>query len=153
MRFFQQYKILPSIFQRQLLGHVIACVCLTILTGVFVWLRFELAMFFPGLICIAFLLLHGIWLFRLATTQRYIVVEGTCTSIYRTPIRKRVRYLQLDVQGMCVQIASKRSYSSYYPQQPLRLYLALQTPVHEKDGIQIIQDYLGIEALPRSSHH
>ena len=41
MRFFQQYKTLPGIFQRQLLGHVIACVCLTILTGVFVWLRFE----------------------------------------------------------------------------------------------------------------
>ena len=105
MRFFQQYKTLPGIFQRQLLGHIIACVCLTILTGVFVWLRFEFAMFFPGLICIAFLLLHGIWLFRLATTQRYIVVEGTCASIYRTPIRKRVKYLQLDVQGMCVQIA------------------------------------------------
>lgn len=153
MRFYQQYRALPGFFQRQLCAHIIAGVCLLAIAGLFLCLRFGFVMLVPALILLIFLLLHGVWLFRLAVRQQYIVVDGVCTYVQRTSIRKRAKYLQIDVQGMCVQIASKRSHVPYHSQQRLRLYLTPQTPVYEKDGIQVINDYLGIEPVDLRSNN
>ena len=153
MRFYQQCRALPGFFQRQLCAHIIAGVCLLAITGLFLCLRFGFVMLAPAMILFVFLLLHGAWLFRLAVRQQYIVVDGICTYIQRTAVRKRAKYLQLDVQGMCVQIASKRSHIPYHPQQRLRLYLTPQTPVYEKDGVQLLSNYLGIEAIPLTAEN
>lgn len=150
MRFYQQCRVLPGFFQRQLCAHILAGICLFAITGLFLCLRLGFVMLVPALILLIFLLFHGIWLFRLAVRQQYLAIDGACTYIQRTAVRKRARYLQLDVQGTCVQIAAKRSYIPYHPQQQLRLYLTPQTPVYEKDGVQLLSDYLGIEALSRT---
>lgn len=153
MRFYQQCRVLPGFFQRQLCAHILAGICLFAITGLFLCLRFGFVMLVPALILLIFLLFHGIWLFRLAVRQQYIVIDGVCTYIQRTAIRKRAKYLQLDVQGMCVQIMPKRSHVPYHPQQRLRLYLTLQTPVYQKDGVQLLPGYLGIEAIPMTAEN
>ena len=76
----------------------------------------------PAMILFVFLLLHGAWLFRLAVRRQYIVIDGICTYIQRTAVRKRAKYLQLDVQGMRTNHV-QRSHVPYHSQQWLRLYL------------------------------
>lgn len=147
MNIYQQFKSFPRIFQYQFYTHIFCVTILILVTIVFCFLRLGMIMLFPPIILFCFLFVHGIWLFQTVAKQKYIRIDGNCIGVIQTPLWKRHKYVQINVNGTLVQIALKHSRTSYQPHQHLCLYLSSQTPVYESQGGYTIYNYLAIEPV------
>ena len=84
-------------------------------------------------------------LFDRCLQQKYVVVEGTCTEIERTPLRRRIKTVHLRNDRHSIQLVNVRKLRSLTVGDAVCIYVSEDAPVYEIDGSQVICSYLAIE--------
>lgn len=137
---------LPEAIQRKLLSHVLlagACIVMIIALS---FLSRDIRFVLPFIAMLAFLCYRAFHVFRVAVTNDYIIIAGTCIESDLSPIRKRTKAIYLATEGQTVRVPMQNKLSKYSKGAEMRLYVDKRTPVYEKDGILIIAQYLAVEA-------
>jgi hypothetical protein len=84
--------------------------------------------------------------FRRAVLGEYVVVEGECAEVGQGAFKRREKHMLLLTGGKAVRVALRGGFGKIRPKASIRLYVSKNTPVYEKDGVQILHGYLAIEA-------
>ena len=84
-------------------------------------------------------------LFDCCLQQKYVVVEGACIEIERTPLRRRIKAAYLRNDRHSIKLVSIRKMRNLTVGDTVRIYVSEDDPVYEIDGSQVICNYLAIE--------
>ena len=84
-------------------------------------------------------------LFDRCLQQRYVVVEGTCTEIERTPLRRRIKAVYLRNDRHSIKLVNVRKLRNLTVGDTVCIYVSEDAPVYEIDGSQVICNHLAIE--------
>lgn len=87
----------------------------------------------------AYLLVSG----GLLVHRDFLCITGTVKEMITTGIRKRPKYLLLEIEEGIIQLPANRK--SFPADSSVMLYLAANTPVYEQDGIFKISSYIALE--------
>ena len=80
---------------------------------------------------------------------KYVVVEGTCTEIERTPLRRRIKALYLRNEQHNVKLVGVRRIKNLIVGDSVTVYVADDAAVYEIDGYQVVCNYLALEKSPK----
>jgi len=84
-------------------------------------------------------------MFRLSVSGEYAVVSGICQSVALTPIRGRVKNIILQSGEHTLLITLHGRFGTIWAGTAVDLYAAKNTPIYEKNGVQILYNYLAID--------
>lgn len=138
-------KKLPEAIQKQVLIRLVIGTLFLILF-VIIWICFrDLYLFLPCLLFAAFLIVNGGLLFYNGVVGRYIRIQGTCSQIETTGIRKRIRYLYMMLEQRTVKIPVRQRMKNLAVGDTIVIYLSDQEPVYEQDGGYMVCGYYALE--------
>ena len=84
-------------------------------------------------------------IFRQSVTGEYVVVNGIFRSVALTLIRRRAKYIVLQSGEKLLQVPLRDRSKTVCAGAVVELYAAKKAPIYEKDGVQILSDYLAID--------
>lgn len=138
-------KKLPEVLQRQVIFRLGGGILFLFLLVV-IWISMgDLYLVLPCLLCGGYLLGGGIWLFYHALAGNYIRLQGECCKIETTGLRRRIRYIYLALEKGIVKVTMRQRIRKLSEGEIVILYVSEQTPVYEKDGVYIINNYYAME--------
>lgn len=141
------FKKLPGVLQKQIIQRI-GLGSLMLALSIIIWIaanNFALAL--PGLALMGYLGISGGLLLHNGINGKYICVSGTVKQIEFSGLRKRPKWLLLDVEGRTVQCPAHPQSKNFMAGNHIALYLAPSTPIYEQDGIYRIFDYLAMEQI------
>lgn len=149
----ERIKKLPPALQRQViirLGASILCLILFVLTlilyrDIYLSLSFAVIWLFFG----AF----GTMLLIKLSEGKYVVIEGKCSKVERTAIRKKAKTLYLNSNPYTVKVISRQKLKNIEAGDMVTLYVSESTPVYEMEGCQLLSGYLALEFLKGSDEN
>ena len=135
----EKFKKLPEPLRR-VIGLRMVVGSTSMLLSIVMWaITGNITLAIPFAVLGGFLLISGV----LITRRDYICITGTVKEIITTGIRKRPKYLLLEIEEGIIQLPANRK--PFPANSSVTLYLAANTPVYEQDGIFKIFSYLALE--------
>lgn len=101
----------------------------------------ELSFALPCLILAVFLFVNTAMMFYNIINGNYVCIHGICTSIERTGIRKRVKYITIAPDGKSVMIPIRHKVPGLVQGCGVTVFMSDKTPVYERDGGYVIDSY------------
>lgn len=96
----------------------------------------ALAVFFLG---------GGVLLFFRGTDGRYVVIEGVCTEIERSTLRRRLKSFSLQGKQFPIRIMNQRQrIRGLAVGDTLTVYVSEKALVYEMDGCRIVNSYIAL---------
>jgi len=99
-----------------------------------------------------FCVIQALLLFFRAGGGGYVIIHGECKETILTTVRKRTKSIILDTEEHTVQIIVKQRLRRIPTGTVLDVYVAENTPVYEKDGIQLLHSYWAIDSKGGQNH-
>ena len=141
----EKWKTLPEALRKTLLiRYGVGILALLLFTVILIYNR-DLYMALPCLILSGFLLATTGQLMYTCLRGNYLKIEGICTEVQSSGIRKRTKALQVNVSGIPLQIHVKQRLRGAAKGDHIILYLSDKTPVYSKDGIHVVYNYYALE--------
>lgn len=141
------FKKLPGLLQRQILQRIGLC-CLMLALSIITWIATSnLTLTLPGLALMGYLGVSGCLLANRGICGKYICVVGIVKRVEVTGLRKKVKWLFLDVEGRTVQCPVSSKQKNLAVNDGITLCLSPSTPIYEQDGVYRIFDYLAMEQI------
>lgn len=141
----KKFKTLPAPIRIQFavrfwLGIVflIACLCILAFTR-------DLILSFPCLAIAVFLLANCALMFFRGTRNKFVAVNGICTDVKRTHIRKQIKYICMLVGEISVRFPVRKRLKRLAAGDVITLYLPESARVYEKGGSLVVFDYYAFE--------
>ena len=104
----EKFMALPEALQKQLIIRFGAGSVFLILTILILVLYKDVYLLIPCLVFAAFFYVNGIYVWHTVTGNRYIILEGLCSSVDKTPLRKRVKNIYLETEAGTVKIVIRQ---------------------------------------------
>ena len=143
----ERFKRLPYALQKQiLLRFGVGLLFLLVSILVLAFYR-DIYFFLPCFVFAIFFGINGVLLFKQADKGKYVVVEGICSDIERTPIRKRVKSIYMQTDADAVKLIVKQRVRQIAVGNTIRVYVADNTPVYEQEQCKLLCTYLCIEIV------
>jgi hypothetical protein len=95
----------------------------------------------------------AITLFRRAARGAYTVVVGECREVGVTAAGRRAKHILLQTEEHTIRVALCGRMRKIPVGAAVNLYVADNTPVYEKDGVQMLYHYLAIEIKGEAKNH
>lgn len=93
----------------------------------------------PGIAIFLAFTLSAWLLFRKCVQGAYVVIQGQCTEIERTGIRKKIKAVYIQADDRCIRIVTQlQKIRKLSVGDKLIIYLAENTPVYDHDGCLVI---------------
>ena len=106
----------------------------------------------PCVLLAAFFLWNGAVLFWRSADGRYVVLEGVCTEIERSALRRRVKAIRLQEKRFPVLILSQRQrIRNLAVGDTLTVYVSEKAMVYEMDGCRIVSSYIALSRKEAAS--
>ncbi len=86
-------------------------------------------------------------LFQRCAEGGYIVIRGRCAEVENTIIRQRIKAVTIETEEQMVRIVLRQRPMRIRTGAEIRFYIADNTPVFEKDGAMLLNNYLAIEFI------
>ena len=135
----EKFKKLPEPLRRVIgLRMVVGGAALVLF--IIIWaLMGDIVLAIPFSVLAVFALVSGVLLIH----RNFLCITGTVKEMITTGIRKRPKYLLLEIEEGIIQLPANRK--SFPADSSVMLYLAANTPVYEQDGIFKISSYIALE--------
>lgn len=140
----EKFKAIPYPLQRQILIRL-GCAALGLLMLVLALIYHgDWRFFIP---CIA---LTGVCIGSAASLcwqcveNRYVTIEGICTEIERTPLRRRIKAVYIRTTEHDVKVLIARRIKNLSVGNPIVVYVGTKTAVYEMDGCKVLCSYLAL---------
>ena len=138
------FENIPAPLQKQTLIRLSFGVLFLLLLFVLLFVARDLYILLPCAGASIFFTVSALMLFRRAILGEYITVSGICKSVGVTPVKRRAKYLILQTGEHTIQVSLRSRLRTFSAGAAVDLYVAQDTPIYEKDGIQILYSYLAI---------
>ena len=140
----EKFKLIPYPLQRQILIRC-GCAVLGLVMFVFVLLYQGNWQFFLPCIALAGVCAGGAGLlFYRCVHNGYVILEGVCTEIERSPLRKRIKAIYLRTEEYDVKLLNARRIKNLAVGNQLTVYVQDNTAVYEMDGCKVLCSYLAL---------
>ena len=100
-----------------------------------------------------FFILNGLWVFFETDAGKYVVVEGRCTGIEKTPLRKRIKNIHIETDDITVKVIVKQRMKQLAIGDNIRVYVFEKTPVYDQEQCKLLCSYLALEKTRRESEN
>ena len=142
-----QFAALPEPLKKQILIRLGFSLGFFLLFILVLWAMFDWMAVVPVIGLSIFSIISAGILFSKAVAGDYVVIRGRCIEVTVTPIRKRSKSILIQTDEHIVQLMTKQRPKRIHKGVDLELYVAKNTHVYEKDGIQLLHTYLAINIL------
>lgn len=143
----EKFMDLPEALQKQLIIRFGAGSVFLILTILILVLYKDIYLLIPCLVFAAFFYVNGIYVWHTVTGNRYIILEGLCSSVDKTPLRKRVKNIYIETETGTVKIVIRQCIKQMEKGDTVRVYISKNTPVYEHDQCKVLCSYLALEKM------
>jgi len=141
----QEFRRLPEPLQKQILIQLGLGALFLILLVAVVSASTDLYLWLP---CAGLALLFtatSIALFRKAVLGDYVIINGECTEVGVTTVKRRAKYLVLDTEAGKVRVILQNRRRKVSVGAAIKLFVNKNTPIYEHNGVQILYTYIAIE--------
>ena len=140
----EQFKCIPKPLQKQILIRIAGAILglfLFILVLIFYkdW-RFWIPCVILSVMCLA----SAGTLFYRCVFGKYVVVEGVCTDIDKTLIRRRVKAIYIRNDNFSIKIVNAKRIKNLSIGDIVTVYVADNSAVYDVDGMKVICYYLAM---------
>ena len=149
----EKFMALPEALQKQLIIRFGAGSVFLILTILILVLYKDVYLLIPCLVFAAFFYVNGIYVWHTVTEDRYIILEGLCSSVDKTPLRKRVKNIYLETEAGTVKIVIRQCIKQMEKGDNIRVYISKHTPVYEHDQCKVLCSYLALEKMRKGNNN
>ena len=149
----EKFMALPEALQKQLIIRFGAGSVFLILTILILVLYKDVYLLIPCLVFAAFFYVNGIYVWHTVTENRYIILEGLCSSVDKTPLRKRVKNIYLETEAGTVKIVIRQCIKQMEKGDNIRVYISKHTPVYEHDQCKVLCSYLALEKMRKGNNN
>lgn len=140
----EQFKYIPKPLQKQILIRIAGAILglfLFILVLIFYkdW-RFWIPCVILSVMCLA----SAGTLFYRCVFGKYVVVEGVCTDIDKTLIRRRIKAIYIRNDNFSIKIVNAKRIKNLSIGDIVTVYVADNSAVYDVDGMKVICYYLAM---------
>lgn len=149
VNFKQVFRSYPEPLQWHIAMHGLFFILFVLLSMILYGYSRDLYVLIPPVLIGLFSLGRGFYLFFRIAKSGYHVAEGICLSTENTWLRKRTKSVVIDVGGKYkVKLLLKQRRNKILEGTPIRIFLLPETLLYEKDGYQMLYEYLALEFTP-----
>lgn len=145
----EKFKQLPEALQKQVLYRIVAGLVFLLCTIIILMFYRDIYLLLPCLCFAVFFTLNGLWVFRETAAGKYVVIEGRCTGIERTPLRKRIKSIYIEADAVTVKIIAKQRIKQLVIGDTVKVYVFEKTPVYDQEQCKLLCSYLALEKTSR----
>ena len=146
----EKFKQLPEILQKQIIFRIAA--------GAVSLLAFfiVLALYRNLFLCLSFVFFaivffcSGIFLLFRVVNGKYITIEGRCTRIDKSFLRKRNKSIYIESVPHKIKLNLRQKLKNISQGDDVVVYVLESTSVYQEEGYEILSGYLAIERKMRS---
>ena len=141
-----KFKQFPQVLQKQILIRITAgFIALLMLIIIFAY-RGGLQLMFPCIGFSATFFTSALLLYIRCDEGRYVVIQGICTEIDKTGIRRKVKDIYIKGDQFTIRIARPTmKLRNLNVGDRITIYLTDNTPVYEMDGCKVVCNTLAVE--------
>ena len=140
----EKFNSIPEALQKQIIIRVgasglsllLVVVVIAMYRDVYLSLAFVLFFLFFGA--------SGVFMFWNAAKGRYIAIEGECTEVERTTLRKRPKVIYFTAEPHNVKLHVRQRLRNIAVGDRRVVYASENTPVYQNEGCQILSGYLAL---------
>lgn len=137
-------KIIPEPLQKEILLRLIGCILGAFLLFVFAIVYKDWRFCLPcGILSVMCLVSAGTLFFR-CVYGKYVVVEGVCTDMDKTMIRKRVKAIYIRNDQYTIKVVNAKRIRNLSIGDTVTFYVADNSAVYDVDGMKVICYYLAM---------
>lgn len=141
----EKFKDLPETLQKQIVLRLAACALSLLLFVVTLAVYRDLYLCLPFAVFCLFFGAFGALLFFRAVDGKFVVVEGQCSKVERTAIRKKPRTIYFVSEPHSVKLQVRQRIKNIEAGDSITVYVSENAPVYQEEGCQILSGYLAIE--------
>lgn len=141
----EKFKDLPEALQKQIELRLAACALSLLLFVVTLAVYRDLYLCLPFAVFCLFFGAFGALLFFRAADGKFVVVEGQCSKVERTAIRKKPRTIYFVSEPHSVKLQVRQRIKNIEAGDSITVYVSENAPVYQEEGCQILSGYLAIE--------
>lgn len=145
----EKFKLIPYPLQRQILirlgGAGLGLLMLTLVLAY----RGDWRFFIPCIALTGVCAGSALLLYLQCIDDRYVIIEGICTEIEKSPLRRRVKAIYIRTAEHDVKLLNARRIKNLSVGNQLMVYVNEKTAVYEMDGCKVLCSYL---ALAKGGH-
>lgn len=141
----KEFMCFPKAIRRQILLRLGFAAAFALIFFVLLATTTDLYAVLPAIAMFVFCGITAFRLFLRAAAKDYVVVHGQCEEVGKTLLRRRVKTIYIKTDSYTVQISPWHRPRRITPGAEIEIYLAPNTPVFERNGIQVIPSYLAME--------
>lgn len=141
----EKFKGLPAALQKQIILRLAACTLSLLLFVVMLAVYRDLYLCLPFAVFFLFFGVFGALLFFRAADGKFVVVEGQCSKVERTAIRKKPRTIYFVSEPHSVKLLVRQRIKNIEAGDSITVYVSENAPVYQEEGCQILSGYLAIE--------
>lgn len=137
-------KIIPEPLQKEILLRLIGCILGAFLLFVFGIAYKDWRFWLPcGILSVMCLVSAGTLFFR-CVLGNYVVVEGICTDIDKSLLRKRIKAVYIRNDQFSIKIVNAKRIRNLSIGDTVTVYVADNSAVYDVDGTKVICYYLAM---------
>lgn len=141
----EKFKDLPEALQKQIELRLAACALSLLLFVVTLAVYRDLYLCLPFVVfCLFFGVFGALLLFR-ATDGKFVVIEGQCSKVERTAIRKKPKIIYFVSEPHSVKLSVRHRIKNIEAGDCVMVYVSENTPVYQEEGCQVLSGYLALE--------
>ena len=146
----EKFKKIPPPLQKQIIMRCGAALVSLLLLIVSLLLVGSLYLSLSLLIFFGFYGISASQLLYRTLSDQIVVIQGRCTKLEKTPVRRRIKALYLRSERHTVKIQTIGKLRNVDEGDILTVYAANNAPVYETEGCQWLSAYLAIDVLKGS---
>lgn len=147
----ERFKQLPEVLQKQVIYRLGAGIIFLLCTILILFFSRDIYLLLPSLGFSSFFILNGLWVFLETDAGKYVVVEGYCTGIERTSLRKRIKNIHIETDDITVKVIVKQRMKQLAIGDNIRIYVFEKTPVYDQEQCKLLCSYLALEKTRREN--
>lgn len=137
-------KLIPEPLQKEILLRLIGCILGAFLLFVFAIVYKDWRFWFPCVILTVTCLASAGTLFFRCVLGSYVVVEGVCTDVDKSLLRKRIKAIYIRNEQFSIKIVNAKRIRNLSIGDTVTVYVADNSAVYDVDGTKVICYYLAM---------
>ena len=135
----------PPILQKQVYTWLgFGLIAIIIFITIFIYYR-NISYCLPFLLLSCVLLINGCILLQRFVSGNFLVIEGICSDVETTRVKKRITLLGFMIDNRYVRLPIHRKIQDVKAGDSVLIYLSSNTPVYEQTDVYTIYSYYALE--------
>ena len=144
----EQFFALPEPLRRVLVFRLLSSLVSAILCLICCFFAPGIQLAIPPLIFMVYSLFTGSVLFSDWASGNCICLQGTCSAIEKTLLRRRTAAIYVSLEDRIMMIRPTFPVPSVQVGDTVAIYLSRHFPVYERDEVQVIPRYYALSVTP-----